>query len=623
MKPSKSLYLLMLLAGLAVLIGLAALAGCGSDPSERMLLVRFPGGSGTDDEVAAKLPGSALYLREGWRDVEKNGVWATGVYSEAVLHVVGRNIELILTCTVSPDMAKAGQKVGVSWNDVLVDTLVFDGGWQPATATLAVPSPAGGDGCGRLGLHPVLQAPEGQGTVYVTHLSVSAELNRAARRRLADLRGEHRATAAVAEAPAGRRSAPSVTPARPDVLVFLLDAARPDHFGCYDYQRDTTPFIDTLAENGVQFSDVVTSAPYTLCSVPALLAGVEWPIHGVVQSGDVLPGELPTLAEMLADAGYFAAGYSENPYVSTATGLDRGFAAFHETWRDDRATRDLVIEDLTHLPAQKPVFCFVHFMPPHEPYLPGPEHDKFTDPSYGGSAGGVPNYLKEIDLGRRDWNEADRAHLVGLYDGNLHRVDSWVRDIVTAWRQARADREILIVVLSDHGEAFGEHRRFGHNSTLYSEMLRVPLIIHPHRMAEELAAERDQLRSLADVTPILLRLLEVPLPAGSIWPERFLTMYDGGAEPRSFVPLRTAGRPLYGLRTPERLAIYDSLTRQWLFAPDTEAAEANLRLTESATFVGMVGTLDRLLAHAAANRAAVPRAAFDEAARKRLKTLGY
>ena len=48
------------------------------------------------------------------------------------------------------------------------------------------------------------------------------------------------------------------------VILILMDAVRPDHVGCYGYDRDTTPRIDELARSGVVFEDAVAQAPWTL-----------------------------------------------------------------------------------------------------------------------------------------------------------------------------------------------------------------------------------------------------------------------------------------------------------------------------------------------------------------------
>jgi arylsulfatase A-like enzyme len=265
----------------------------------------------------------------------------------------------------------------------------------------------------------------------------------------------------------------------------------------------------------------------------------------------------------------------------------------------------------------------VHLRPPHEPYNPPPEHDLFGDPSYEGPANGELEYILAVGTGKLAWSPADRDQLMALYDGNLHMGDAWTRRIVEAWREQRPGRETVTIVLSDHGEAFGEHGHFSHNSTLYDEMIHVPLIIHPRHRAESLGDPGD-LRSLADVTPMVLRLVGAAVPAEVSWPEHFVQVRRGRAGARPSIVQRIAGGEWVGLRTPEFLALYRDSRHQELYDTQADPGQTHdLRLEEGGAYAAPVGTILRLLDHKAEFGLEADSGEFDPAAEQRLKALGY
>ncbi|TDJ16125.1 MAG: hypothetical protein E2O66_00235 [Deltaproteobacteria bacterium] len=118
---------------------------------------------------------------------------------------------------------------------------------------------------------------------------------------------------------------------RLNLLVFLLDAARADHFGCYGYERDTTPNIDALAREGVVYETVVAEAASTFASTAAFMTGSSPAESGLLQTTEI-PLALKTLGQRATAAGYRTYGYSENPFITSKFGFDRGFEEFVEVF---------------------------------------------------------------------------------------------------------------------------------------------------------------------------------------------------------------------------------------------------------------------------------------------------
>jgi arylsulfatase A-like enzyme len=244
-----------------------------------------------------------------------------------------------------------------------------------------------------------------------------------------------------------------------------------------------------------------------------------------------------------------------------------------------------------------PVFCYMHLVPPHSPYDPGKAHDLWRNESYQGNIDGSYEVVMGLVSGKLDWNEADLERLVSLYDGNLHRADASAGRMIQYWKGLQRDRPLLVVILSDHGEAFAEHNHFTHNSTIYDEMIRIPLIIYPAEIAESLIPAREAMLALTDVMPLLLNSLRIKPPPGSKWPIRFLQVLEDPTAYRSCVLLRTTpAHRILGLRTQDYLAIFNGWRGQELYNMQRDPkAKINLRHEQYENYSELIGQMRAIL----------------------------
>jgi arylsulfatase A-like enzyme len=343
---------------------------------------------------------------------------------------------------------------------------------------------------------------------------------------------------------------------RPDIVLITLDASRPDRFSCYGYDRPTTPNIDRLGEESLVFTNVFALSPNTRISVPTMITGFSYLNHQVTEDDSTLGDEATTLAEYLQEAGYRTACFSANPNNSRAIGDDQGYDEFFELWTEVPRTVSKKAEFLTERALEwlagfddaQPLHLQLHFIPPHAPYEPAPEFDLFTDPAYDGWCDGTPNTLRTIDKAIRRVNDADLAQITALYDGNLRAVDASVARVLDALKSRERWQDTVVLVTSDHGEAFFEHRRMLHNNTVYDEMLRVPFILRLPGGRHPDGLDLNRPATLADIVPTLLA-------TASLQPS---TTLDGAdlLQPRAatdahILVARTAYYyPLRALRTP-------------------------------------------------------------------------
>ena len=322
----------------------------------------------------------------------------------------------------------------------------------------------------------------------------------------------------LAPSPAEPTLRPAVVES-PDIVLIVLDAARADHFSCYGYERNTSPNIDALAAEGLVFENAFATAPYTSCSMPTMVTGLSFRDHGVLTQNQVLDESITTLAEVLQDAGYRTSCYSANPNNALGRGTGQGCELFEELWRNSRP--EVAIDPyrvsasgLARLAegSEQPEFMMLHYVPPHEPYAPAAGFDIFGDPAYDGAYDGTRETVLGIDTGQLDPTPADMAEVVSLYDGNLLTGDDAVGQVLEALKARDRWDNTVVLVVSDHGEAFGEHGRMSHNNTVYDEMLRVPFVLRLPGGRVPDFVDTQGLVSLEDVVPTLLGLAGIVPP---------------------------------------------------------------------------------------------------------------
>lgn len=295
----------------------------------------------------------------------------------------------------------------------------------------------------------------------------------------------------------------------PDIVLISIDSLRPDHLGCYGYARPTSPTIDQLAAQGLRFETALSTTSWTLPAHAALFTGLFDSTHGVVNNHMALADEHETLAERLKARGYQTAGFYGGPYLDSVFGFAQGFDHYESCMSplgehahaDITGPRTIAAVERHHTGLnEQPLFCFVHLWDVHYDYLPPRQYVEQFSPNYAGS----------MDFTAFDTNPAihehmaprDRAHLIALYDAEIRSVDDQVRDILSCVARRGRLEQTLVVITADHGEEFFEHGKKGHQSSLFEEQVRIPLILHwPAQIPAGLVA-RDSVR-IIDIAPTL------------------------------------------------------------------------------------------------------------------------
>ncbi len=378
-------------------------------------------------------------------------------------------------------------------------------------------------------------------------------------------------------------------PAEPplNVLVVVLDTLRPDRLGCYGHDRPTSPRLDALAARAAVFENAQTVAPWTAPSLISLVTSLHPSVHGVREfpSPARMDERLVTLAEVLRDRGYATGAFTEGGFAKGDFGLDQGFDAFPRHAGDDEshasnlrypsrleATADRALAWLDEH-ADEPFLLLFHTYEPHGPYHPRDEDLVAVLPTWDPAAeraalrAAVARWNAQEELSDDDWRTLARhryhCHLDeggevvrrkrllrelqeggwlppgpegarvlelvrALYDAEIRFADEQVGRLLDRLAQRGVDDRTVVVVVSDHGEAFGEHGQVGHGHALHEEALRIVLMVAapgrglPARHVEEVV-------SLVDVMPTVLELVGAGGAAPNAQGASLVPLLEGGA----------------------------------------------------------------------------------------------
>lgn len=282
----------------------------------------------------------------------------------------------------------------------------------------------------------------------------------------------------------------------PDLNLVLLtiDTLRAD-VGYAGNPRPLTPNLDKLAARGVIFERAYSLASYTGKSVgPMMIGKYGSETHRNWGHSNAFGREDLMVAERLARAGVHTMSVQAMRYFGRQSGLDRGFDVLDMSAApaeglikdmENSITGDRVSDAALKLLASpdhtgKRFFMWIHYLDPHADYLP---HDDM--PSFGTS--------------QRD-----------LYDGEIAFTDKQAGRVLDAIASAPWGSRTAVIITSDHGEAFNEHKMVRHGFELWEELVRVPLLVYVPGFPPARIAAR---RSAVDLVPTILELMSIAAPS--------------------------------------------------------------------------------------------------------------
>ena len=290
---------------------------------------------------------------------------------------------------------------------------------------------------------------------------------------------------------AGLETDPRKKPS-PNVFLITIDTLRADHVHCYGYGRNQTPALDSLAADGVRFSQAFTPSPITNISHATILTGLLPNVHGVTDFARPLSAAHQTWAEILKANGYQTAAFIGAIILdsrSLAPGFNRGFEFYDnfperpssKTRWDRLERRGMTVvqhaQEWLDTPASSARFVWLHLYDPHDPYKPP-------------------------------------APFPQSYDGEVAYADSAFGQFLAYLKKKTLYENSIVIVVGDHGEGLGDHHEDTHGIFLYDSTTHVPLILKLPGKIQGKSVVGEQVRTI-DILPTVLDVLGIAIPSSS------------------------------------------------------------------------------------------------------------
>lgn len=354
--------------------------------------------------------------------------------------------------------------------------------------------------------------------------------------------------------------------AAPNVLVIMTDQQQATSLGLYGNPDVRTPALERLAARGLLYRHAYTAHPLCVPSRAAFWTG-RWPHSTGVRTNEIpLPTSEADWASLMLDRGYTAGLFGKN-HVFRMDQLDR-FAAVWEAGHGGPVARGGTLVRATplqrnamphgwasgnHAPrygtrtldeppeasttaqladqcisflharadADEPFLAWLSFPDPHEPYQAAEPYASMYDPDTIQMPPWRENEFLEKPERQQVFHELfgftelpDRRfrEVRAMYYGMVRQIDDHVGRVLDALDARGLTENTIILFTSDHGDYAGEHRLLGKSNAYYDALTRVPLLLSwPGRLPS--GETREELVSLVDVMPTMLRLLEIEEPA--------------------------------------------------------------------------------------------------------------
>jgi Sulfatase len=335
---------------------------------------------------------------------------------------------------------------------------------------------------------------------------------------------------------------------RPNIFVFVVDAMRPDYLGAYNPRVDYTPNLDAFAHDSIVFHNAYSQYAGTSLSEPALWAGA-----------------------MMLHAHYL------KPF-SNVNGLEQLLRAdnYHMVVSMDEVVKEILLptDNLVKLDMDKELWNHLEIgstVRQAESVLDG--HTEAQEPIFFYDQPKNVHQFARNDVPSptsQHWPERPGLNTRITYE--VHWVDKCLGEFFSYLKQRGMYDNSIIIVTSDHGDATGEFGRMSHSTSIWPEIMKVPLIVHlPPKMREHLVYDDTRLSTLTDITPTLYYLLgHRPIVQNTIYGRPLFaeTRQELDRYPKQDLLLASDVRAVYGILTADGhylYTTYDSPSQSYLF----------------------------------------------------------
>ncbi len=322
------------------------------------------------------------------------------------------------------------------------------------------------------------------------------------------------------------------------IFLYVLDSLRADHLSCYGYKKNTTPNIDNLAADGVMFKNSFTPSTWTRPVAASLLTGLYPEVIKLQTRFDMFPSFVNSLPEILQKEGFKTSAFTAMGNVSSETGFDKGFDNFINLYnepsicalRDKSNALSYKNKREVTMPTAEDInrfifpwledyvacnsFSFIWAIDTHSPFIL-PNNDDKKRPSVKRGEG-------------YKYSQKNKELIVEQYDKVISYADDCIGLLVQKLKNLKIYEDSMIIITSDHGEAFNEHGFFSHGNIPYDELINVPLIIKfPDYIRIRRGENISELVQLIDLFSTILSVADIKYNTKYIQSKDLLLLIEG------------------------------------------------------------------------------------------------
>lgn len=265
-------------------------------------------------------------------------------------------------------------------------------------------------------------------------------------------------------------------------ILITIDALRRDHLSCYGYHRETTPFLEELAEENSLFKSCYATSPHTRESIPSILTGKR--PENCIDSSYRINSE--TIPEALPD-NISTKAFTTGCYLTKVENHDKGFDQFESDYTLENNFLTRQTEYIGRILANSPFktaetqvdrtlrslengtdFIWTHLMDAHAPY------NQFDEWHWGEevSSRRLQYIFRKANHLPEAMSKEERHALIDAYDNCIRYIDRQLERLFS-----NIPEEVEVYIVGDHGEYLGDNGKYEHPKELSDELLKVPLIV--------------------------------------------------------------------------------------------------------------------------------------------------
>jgi arylsulfatase A-like enzyme len=276
-----------------------------------------------------------------------------------------------------------------------------------------------------------------------------------------------------------------------NVVMVVLEGIQYQYTSLADKQNNPTPYLATLAEQGVEFLNARSSLTHTTKALFALLTG-----------------RFPSVSQDIAEAVP-----AMKPYAGIATILRDNLhyrTAFFQSARGNFESRPGLVHNLGF----DKFWARDYLSDPNSflGYLACDEFSMLEPISEWVKSSGQPFFLMVLCSVTHDpyevpeWFGTPAKEPLQRYQQAISYTDKFLAALDVELANLNLTDKAILCVVGDHGEAFGEHGLLGHERIAFDEVLRIPFCLRAPFMVDPGLRITEPVSSV-DLTPTLLALL--------------------------------------------------------------------------------------------------------------------